>query len=139
MPQRLADPLAQSVVALDLPLDRPELRNRESLLRSGLLDRQVVVFLHRLVNADVLIDLAGRDIFVVLVSFFGRRRRRSRLGRELKSMLMELRSNSARAGGRSDWRRPCERSRKYSPENYYECGRRACALDRQSLDDLIHV
>src|SRR6266481_964119 len=131
MPQRLADPLAQSVVALDLPLDRPELRNRESLLRSGLLDRQVVVFLHRLVNADVLIDLAGRDIFVVLlVGLRGRSRCGGRRGRELKRMLMKT---------RSDWRRPCERSRKYSAENYYECGRRARTLARQLLDDLIHV
>jgi len=121
MPQRLADSLAQGIVALDFSLDRPELRNRETLLGGGLLDRQVVVFLHRLVNADVLIDLAGRDVLVVLlVGLRGRGGCRGRLRRKLQRTF-----NPGDAPDRSDWRRPRERSRKYSTDYRYRRGRRA--------------
>jgi len=98
VPQRLANPLAQRVVLLDSPFELPELSNRETLPRSGLLDRQAVVFLHRLVNGDVPVNLAGRNILIFVVALVLRYRGRG-LRRESKRLLLKLGFNLARTVG----------------------------------------
>src|ERR1700687_6150303 len=65
--ERGADSFAERVVAFYFVFEGTELGYRHPLFRGGLLDRQAVVFLHRAVNAYVLVDLGGRDVLVVVL------------------------------------------------------------------------